>query len=450
MDLVCPLDFRYGRNETKCIFSEESRLANQLKVEAALARAHAALGTISEEAATKITAKATLNHVSLKRVKQIEGEIHHDVMAMVEALVEVSGEAGKYVHLGATSYDIVDSANALQILQAVDMLEQKLKEVLRHLLDLANRYRDTIMLGRTHGQHALPITFGLKMAVFAAEIGRHIERVGACRKEVGVGKMSGAVGSGAAMGSYFLELQNMVMDDLGLQSEIPSTQIVGRDRYITLFGLLANIAVSLEKFATEIRNLQRSEIGEVAEGFRKKQVGSSAMPHKRNPIVCEQITGLARVVRAQIIPAWENAVQWHERDLCNSSSERFILPHSIILTDWILHCMADVFANLQVFPEKMRQNIERSNGLPMAEAVMMKLVKNGMGRQDAHKLLRECSGNAIIAERHLKDTLLENEVIKNLLREDQINEVLNPKHYIGEAKKLVDMTIQKLANYIAE
>jgi len=204
MNLVCPLDFRYGRDEVKKIFSEESRLAHLLQVEGALARANATLDIIPQEAADEISRNATLDYVSVERVKEIERDIHHDVMAMVKALAEVSGDAGKYVHLGATSYDIVDSANALQMLKAIDVLEQDILGVMHSLLYLAERYRDTVMLGRTHGQYALPITFGLKMAVFAAEMDRHLKRIGRCRKEVGVGKMAGAVGSGAAMGIHFL------------------------------------------------------------------------------------------------------------------------------------------------------------------------------------------------------------------------------------------------------
>jgi len=444
MDLVCPLDYRYGRERVKKIFSEESRLAHQLRVEAALARAHAALGTIPGDAAEEISRKATLDHVSVSRVNEIEREIRHDVMAMVKALAEVSGEAGKYVHLGATSYDIVDSANALQMLQAIEILEEDLQEVLRRLLHLAERYRDAVMLGRTHGQYALPITFGLKMAVFASETHRHLERLRWCRREVGVGKMSGAVGSGAALGSRFLNLQEMVMEELGLQAEVPSTQIVGRDRYIAFLGVLANLAASMEKFATEIRNLQRSEIGEVAEGFGQKQVGSSTMPHKRNPIVCEQICGLARVVRAQVLPAWENAVQWHERDLCNSSSERFVIPHAVVLTDWILAQMAEVFAHLEVFPERMRENIQRSQGLPMAEAVMMLLVDKGMGRQEAHELLRLCSGQALATGSHLGEVLTATDAVCSLVDEEEVVDALDAEKYVGEAKKLVDATVERL------
>lgn len=445
MKNVCPLDFRYGRDEVKKIFSEDNRLLYQLKVEAALARAHAKFGNIPEKAADEITKKANLNYVKIERVKEIESEIHHDVMAMVKALTEVCGDAGKYIHLGATSYDIVDSANALQITEAIDIIEKGLVELKNSLLGLAVKYRDTVMLGRTHGQDALPITFGMKMAVFASETDRHIHRIKQCREEVAVGKMSGAVGTGAALGEHFFEIQNAVMEELGLKAELPSTQIVGRDRYITLISVLANIATSMEKFATEIRNLQRSEIGEVAEPFAKKQVGSSTMPHKRNPIICEQICGLSRVIRANLLPAWENAIQWHERDLCNSSSERFILPHSIILTDWVISQMTKVFSGLDVYPQKMKENIERSMGLPMAESIMILLVEKGMGRQEAHELMRVCSIKAIEQKKHLREILMGDKKIRELLTPEEISNALDAEKYIGSAVKIVDMTIERLS-----
>ena len=445
MKNVCPLDFRYGRDEVKKIFSEDNRLLYQLKVEAALARAHAKFGNIPEKAADEITKKANLNYVKIERVKEIESEIHHDVMAMVKALTEVCGDAGKYIHLGATSYDIVDSANALQITEAIDIIEKGLVELKNSLLGLAAKYRNTVMLGRTHGQDALPITFGMKMAVFASETDRHIHRIKQCREEVAVGKMSGAVGTGAALGEHFFEIQNAVMEELGLKAELPSTQIVGRDRYIALISVLANIAASMEKFATEIRNLQRSEIGEVAEPFAKKQVGSSTMPHKRNPIICEQICGLSRVIRANLLPAWENAIQWHERDLCNSSSERFILPHSIILTDWVISQMTKVFSGLDVYPQKMKENIERSMGLPMAESIMILLVEKGMGRQEAHELMRVCSIKAIEQKKHLREILVGDKKIRELLTPEEISNALDAEKYIGSAVKIVDMTIERLS-----
>lgn len=451
MSNVCPLDFRYGRDHVKAIFSEEGRLRSQLKVEAALARAHAALGTIPAKAAEEITAKASLDYVDIERVRDIEHEIHHDVMAMVKALAEqCDGDAGNYVHLGATSYDIVDSANALQLRETLEVILDDLRTLQRTLMELADEHRDTVMLGRTHGQAALPITLGLKMAVYAAETSRHARRIADIKSEIAVGKMAGAVGTGAGFGDRFFELQQQVMEELGLEAELPATQIVGRDRYIRLLSGLANVAASIEKYATEIRNLQRTEIGEAAESFGSKQVGSSTMPHKKNPIACEQICGLARMVRAQLPPAWENAVQWHERDLCNSSSERFILPHALVLTDWILYRMNRVFANLDVRPGRMEENLERSQGLPLAEAVMLRLVDHGMGRQEAHELLRRCSMEAMETGRHLRAVLMENNEVRSRLGEDGIEKALDAAAYIGSAPEIVQRTLDRLSEELEE
>jgi len=443
---VCPLDFRYGRKEIKDVFGEISKLQYLLNVEAALARAHAAVGNISKKAADEISKKATVKYVTVKRVNEIEKETRHDIMAVTKALSELcSGDAGKYVHLGATSYDIVDTANALQFAAATDLIKAQVRELRVTLVGLAKEYKNTIMAGRTHGQFSIPITFGLKMAVYAMEVDRHLERLHECKSRLLVGKMSGAVGSGAAMGKHALKIQELVMADLKLGTEEAATQIVGRDRYIELLSVLANIASSMEKFATEIRNLQRSEIGEVSEAFEaKKQVGSSTMPQKRNPILCEQVCGIARVIRSFIIPAYENAIQWHERDLCNSSSERFILPHSLIMTDWIVFQMNKVFKNLQVNPERMRQNLENSKGLPMAEAVMTKLVEKGMGRGDAHELVRTCSLKAVSDDKQLLSVLLENPKVVKLLKKKELEEVMNPRNYLGVSDKIVDHVVKKL------
>ena len=443
---VCPLDFRYGRKEIKDVFGETSKLQYLLDVEAALARAHAVVGNISKKAADEISKKACVKYVTAKRVNEIEKETRHDIMAVTKALSEVcSGNAGKYVHLGATSYDIVDTANALQFAAATNLIKAQIRELRVTFVSLAKDYKNTIMLGRTHGQYSIPITFGLKMAVYAMEVDRHLERLHECKSRLLVGKMSGAVGSGAAMGKHALKIQELVMTDLKLGTEEATTQIVGRDRYIELLSVLANIASSMEKFATEIRNLQRSEISEVSEAFEaKKQVGSSTMPQKRNPILCEQICGLARVIRSFVIPAYENAIQWHERDLCNSSSERFILPHSLIMTDWIVFQMNKVFKGLQVNPERMRENLENSKGLPMAEAVMTKLVEKGMGRGDAHELMRTCSLKAVSENKQLLSVLLENPKITKPLKKKELEDVMNPRNYLGVSDKIVDQVVKKL------
>jgi adenylosuccinate lyase len=443
---VCPLDFRYGRKEIKDVYGETSKLQYLLNVEAALARAHAAVGNISKKAADEISKKASVKYVTVKRVNEIEKETRHDIMAITKALSEVcKGDAGKYVHLGATSYDIVDTANALQFAAATDLIKTQMRELRVTFVSLAKEYKNTIMLGRTHGQYSIPITFGLKMAVYAMEVDRHLERLHECKSRLLVGKMSGAVGSGAAMGKHSLKIQELVMVDLKLGIEEAATQIIGRDRYIELLSVLANIASSMEKFATEIRNLQRSEIGEVSEAFEaKKQVGSSTMPQKRNPILCEQICGLARVVRSFLIPSFENAIQWHERDLCNSSSERFILPHSLIMTDWIVFQMNKVFKNLQVYPERMLENLENSKGLPMAEAVMTKLVEKGMGRGDAHELMRTCSLKAASENKQLLSILIENPKIAKILKKKELEEAMNPRNYLGVSDKIVDQVVKKL------
>ena len=443
---VCPIDFRYGRREIKEVFGEKSKLQYLLDVEAALAKAHAKVGNIPKKAADEISKKASVKFVKVGRVKEIEKETRHDIMAITKALSEIcSGDAGKYVHLGATSYDIVDTANALQFSESTDFIKRELKDLRKSLVSLAKEHQKTIMHGRTHGQFSIPITFGLKMAVYAMEVDRHLERMHECKSRILVGKMSGAVGTGAAMGKHVLKIQELVMRDLKLGIEEGATQIVGRDRYIELLSTLSNISASMEKFATEIRNLQRSEIGEVAEAFEsKKQVGSSTMPHKRNPIICEQICGLARVIRSFVIPAYENAIQWHERDLCNSSSERFILPHSLILTDWIVYQMNNVFKNIQVNPDKMLDNLEKSKGLPMAEAVMTKLVEKGMGRGDAHELVRKCSLKAFDKDKDLLTTLLEDKNVSKLLRKNELEEIMNPRNYLGASDKIVDNIIKKL------
>jgi len=445
-DPVCPLDYRYGRKELKEIFGETKRLQYLLSVEAALARAHAKVGNIPKSAADEITKKASTKIVTVERVKKIELETKHDVMAVTRALAEkCKGDAGKYIHLGATSYDIVDTANALQFADSTDYIQKNLKSLRNTLVSLAKKHKKTIMVGRTHGQHTIPITFGLKMARYAMEVDRHLERLFECKSRLLVGKLSGAVGTGAALGPKALKLQDEMLTELKLGVETVSTQIVCRDRYNELFGVLCNIATSMEKFATEIRNLQRDEIREVAEAFEaKKQVGSSTMPHKRNPITCEQICGLARLVRAYAVPAYENSIQWHERDLCNSSNERFIIPHSIILTDWIVYKMDDVFKNLKVFPEKMKQNMEISKGLPMAESLMTTLIGKGMGRGDAHELMRKNALKAAKENKTLKEVFLQENKKLKLLSDKEINDALKPENYLGATEKIIDKVIKKL------
>ena len=446
MSNLCPLDFRYGRKDMKAIFYEESRLQYQMDVEAALARAHAKLGTITEEQAKEITRVADLDIVKIDRVKEIESETRHDLMAMVKAMTEqCKGDAGKFVHYGATSNDIVDTATALQIKAAIEIIQKDVDSFIVTLARLAKRERDTIEIGRTHAQFAIPITFGFKIAGYVAEMLRHRERLQQVKPRACAGKMAGAVGTGAALGKNFFKIQESVMEDLGLSYEPAATQVVGRDRYTELICLVANIATSLERYGTEVRNLQRSEIAEAAEPFdRAKQVGSSTMAQKRNPMMSENVCGLARIVRSMVTPMFESQVLWHERDLTNSSTERFVLPHTFVLLDEMFKKMETVFGGLEVYPERMLANIESSRGLVMAESLMMKMTEKGIGRQDAHEIVRSSSMIAEDENRHLRDVLLEREDLKGLMSKEDILAAMDPKNYTGGSREIVDRMVAQV------
>lgn len=445
MGLVCPLEFRYGRKEMKELFSEDARLRYVLRVEAALARAQANVGNIPASHASEITRKATPEFVKLKRVKAIEKEIRHDLMAIVKALAEQCKTGGGSVHRGATSYDMIDTGIALQIGDGLDLVEDRLRVLLKALLGLAKKHKNTVMLGRTHGQAAIPMTFGFKMIVFAAEVARHLDRAEEVRERAVVGKMSGAVGTGAGFGKHASKIQSLVMGDLQIGMEPAATQIVQRDRYVDLIGFCANIATSMEKFATEIRNLQRTELWEAAEYYdTKKQVGSSTMAQKQNPTISEQVSGLARLVRANIIPTMENAIQWHERDLANSASERFILPHTMILTDWIIHQMANVFEGLRVFPERMRENLDRTGGMVMAEPVLLALTEKGMSRQDAHEHVRLLAAEAHETKTTLSSIGAKDPLIAKYLTAKEFRKVVDPSGYVGQAPTVVAQLVREL------
>ena len=446
MSNLCPLDYRYGRKDMKAIFYEESRLQFQMDVEAALARAHASLGTITDAQAKEITRVANLDIVKIDRVKDIEKETRHDLMAMVKAMTEqCQGDAGKFVHYGATSNDIVDTATALQIKAAIEIIQDDVDRFIVTLAKLAKRERDTLEIGRTHAQFAIPITFGFKIAGYVAEMLRHRERLQQAKPRACAGKMAGAVGTGAALGKNFFKIQETVMNDLGLSYEPAATQVVGRDRYTEIVCIIANIATSLERYGTEVRNLQRSEIAEAAEPFDvKKQVGSSTMAQKRNPMMSENVCGLARIVRSMVTPTFESQVLWHERDLSNSSAERFILPHIFVLLDEMFHKMGEVFEGLTVNKDRMLKNIESSRGLVMAESVMMKMTEHGVGRQDAHEIVRSSSMIAEDEDRQLLDVLLENKELLKQMPEADIRAAMDPANYTGGAKEIVDRMVAEV------
>ena len=416
------------------IFDEETRTQKLLDVEAALALAHAQVGNIPQKDAEKIAQMASTRYVKVERVKAIEKEIKHDIASLVRALSEQCGESGAYVHLGATSYDIVDTANALQLKDAIAVLEKRLTEFKVILQKQALTHKDTVMIGRTHGQHALPITLGFKFAVWGYEVNRHIQRLDECKKRVVAGKVSGAVGTQAGLGEHAPEIQALVMKRLGISAAEISTQIVQRDRYAELISIYAMIASSLENFATEIRELQRPEIAEIFESFEaKKQVGSSTMPHKQNPETCERVCGLARIVRSLNMPALEDMITWHERDLTQSSTERFVLPESSILLDYILSLMVNLTANLRVDSQRMLTNMSITEGRTMSESVMMALAKKGYNRQEAHELLRQLTIKSAVEKKPFKQTLQEDKTVSSLLSEKEIDAALNPKNYLGTA-----------------
>ncbi len=430
----------------KRIFEEEARLQRLLDVEAALARAESKVGLVPREAAAEITKKATTKLVTVKRVEELERETRHDLMAVVLALTEAcAGDAGKYVHLGATSNDIQDSATALQLRDAIRVIEEGLDRLIDAFADLATKHKKTIMLGRTHGQAAVPITFGLKVAVFASEVARQRERMRQATPRIVVGKMSGAVGTGAAFGAQALDIQTSVMTDLGIGFEEAATQVVGRDRHAEFIGILANLAASLEKFCTEVRNLQRTEIGEVAEAFEaKSQVGSSTMAQKENPVASENVCSLARIVRSLVAPALENVPLWHERDLTNSAAERILIPHACVLIDEMVAKTTEIFRTLRVFPDRMKANLEATKGQVMAEAVMMALVAKGLGRQEAHKLVRDAAQDARAKGTHLREALLAEARISKLLSKSEIETAMDPMAYLGQSTAIIDSTLKRL------
>jgi adenylosuccinate lyase len=445
--VVCPLDYRYGTKEMRDIFSEEGKLRRMLMVEAALAEAQAKVGMIPPEAASAISEAAMSGRVTAQRVAQIEDETRHDVMSVVKAMAEQAGDAGAYIHLGATSNDIIDTANALQLKEAWPLIDAACRELRNELARLAKENKATLQVGRTHGQWAVPTTFGLKMAVYAVEMDRHLERLKEAAPRVLVGKFLGAVGTGAAMGEHALEVQRLVLESLGLGVPVVTLQTIQRDRHAEMACLMANIATSVEKFATEVRNLQRSDLGEVQEAFdTSKQVGSSTMAHKRNPISAENVCGLARIVRGMVVPAFENAPLWHERDLTNSSAERFTMSHQLVLTEYILLRSVRLFQKLEVMKDAMLANLERAGPDIMAEAVMMALVGKGAGRQEAHEIIRKASMSSHGGEGSFSDALLATPEVSGRLSREELEAALRPESYIGHAEELVELALESLRN----
>jgi adenylosuccinate lyase len=424
---------RYTRPEMAKIWDIEHRTQKWLEVELAVCDGLAEYGYIPREAAQTIRERARFD---LQRMAELEKETRHDVMAFVRNVEENVGPEGRYVHYGITSYDVVDTALALLLRDSCDQLLVRARRLAEVIARLAKEHKHTPMIGRTHGIHAEPITFGFKLAGWYDEMQRNLQRLQFAREMVSVGKVSGAVGIHANVDP---RVEEYVCAKLGLKPAPASTQIISRDVHATYLSALAILAASLERFATELRNLQRTEILEVQEYFAPGQTGSSAMPHKRNPWNCETVSGLARVVRGYLIPALENIATWHERDLSNSSVERIILPDASILVDWMLWKLTDILEHLAVFPENMKRNMEKFGGLVFSEHVMLALVSKGLSREQAYKLVQRNAAKAWEGA-DFQQSLKQDEEVRRVLSEEEIDRCFDLQHHL----RYLDVTFQRL------
>ena len=427
------------------IFDEESKLQKWLDVESAVAEAEAAVGDIPKEAAEEIANNANTKTVTLARTKEIEKETHHDLMSMVMALSEsCKGEGKKYVHYGLTSMDVEDTTTALQFKEAFGIIEKHLDELESVIASMVRKYRSTLMVARTHGRHAGVITFGLKLAVWLSEVKRQKKRLRQVRERALVGKILGIVGTGAGLGKNALKIQDRALGRLGLKPAGLVTQVIQRDIHAEVVTYLALLAASLDKFATEVRNLQRSEISEVLEPFdRKKQVGSSALPSKRNPELSERISSLAKLLRGLTVPALENVPLWHERDLSNSANERFLFPMSFILTEEMLRLELRVLRGLEVMPRNMERNLELSQGAVLAERVVNTLVERGVPRQDAHDKVRRIAMKSFDTGMPFVQVLQKDPFVSKRLRPKDVKEALDYRTYLGVTSQLINAALEE-------
>jgi adenylosuccinate lyase len=414
---------KYTRPEMGRIWSNEYKYSCWLRVEIAVAEAWAEKGRVPGEALPAIR-DATFD---LARIAEIEEETQHDVIAFLRNLAETVGEDARWIHLGLTSSDVVDTALALQLVDSVDLLVRDVAELQQVVGERARQYRTTIMIGRTHNVHAEPITFGYKLAVWYAELGRHLRRLEEVRSEIAVAKIAGAVGTHANVPPG---LEQQVAESLGLVPEEVATQVVQRDRHATYVLELALLASSLDKIATELRNLQHTEILEVEEPFRQGQQGSSAMPHKRNPILNERISGIARVVRGYAVPALENVVLWHERDISNSSVERVILPDASTLVDYMLGLLTKIVGAMQVNEDRMRCNLDSSHGLFFSEKVLTRLVESGLSRPDAYAIVQRDAMQSWKSGEAFRSIVERDEAVSGRLSRDDIDRAFDPAPFL--------------------
>ena len=445
---ILPIDSgRYGSKEMREIFEDERRLQYQLDFEATVSQVQAQLGMIPADAAGEITKGAHSGRVTPARVSELESVSEHDTAAMVEALSEqVSAKSKLWIHYGLTSNDVIDTSICMQMREAFSIILSKLAKLAQLLIDRALEFRDMPAVGRTHGQHASIISFGLKFAVWAVEMAKHIERIKEGEKRFLVCKTLGVVGTGSLMGDKALEVQKIVAHNLGLYSIDAATQIVPRERFAEMQFCIALIGSTLDKIAIEIRNLQRTEIGEVAEPFRKGQMGSSAVPVKRNPIKSERVSSLGRILRSLVSVSMENIASWHERDLSNSANERFAFPMASILLDEMLDAMTKVIRELKVNKERIAYNIEMTKGQIYAEFVLDALIKKGVARFDAYRDIQRVAFSALESGEHFFDAACGDRNISTHLQRQELSAIFDAKNHLAASGKIIENTARIVMN----
>ncbi|MGB3082989.1 MAG: adenylosuccinate lyase [Candidatus Omnitrophota bacterium] len=421
---------RYSRPEMSKIWTDENKFQKMLEVEILACEAFAKLGEIPKEAVKVIRERAA---VSAQRIKEIEEVTHHDVVAFIKDVSKNVGEEAKYFHFGLTSSDVLDTALSVMMTEAIDILIKDVKELLEALKEKARKYKKTPMMGRSHGVHAEPISFGLKMALYYKEMQRNLNRLENARETIAVGKISGSVGTFANVDPY---VEEYVCKKLGLKSAGVSSQVLQRDRHAYYLNVIAIVGATLEKIALEIRGLQKTEIGEVQEYFAKGQTGSSSMPHKKNPIICERICGLARVLRSNAMAAIENVALWHERDISHSSVERIIVPDSTILLNYMLNKSKTLVSELVVNEEKMLQNMDISKGLVYSQHVMLELIKKGATRMEAYDIVQAAALEASSAGKDFKKLLLADGKLKEFMSRDEVENCFSLDYHLRHVDKI--------------
>jgi adenylosuccinate lyase len=422
---------RYTLPEMGQLWTETYKFKTWLQVEIAVCEAQAQLGYIPTAAVEEIKAKANFDP---QRVLEIEAEVRHDVIAFLTNVNEYVGEAGRYIHLGLTSSDVLDTALALQMVNSLDLILARLADLIAAIRSQATQHRHTFAIGRSHGIHAEPITFGFKLAGWLAEVLRHQERLTRLRGDIAVGKISGAVGTYANIEP---QVEAIACQKLGLKPDTASTQVISRDRHADYVQLLALLGASIERFAVEIRNLQRTDVLEVEEFFSKGQKGSSAMPHKRNPIRSERLTGMARMLRGYAVAALENVALWHERDISHSSVERVMLPDACILTHFMVLESVDLVKNLLVYPQNMERNMNCYGGVVFSQRVLLALVAKGMSREEAYAIVQSCAHQAWNnPEGNFHNLVTRDSRITQLLSNDEIETCFDPQQHLKHLEEV--------------